>query len=40
MAAQFLADLRGILAGTGDYFANPLVLCGVLLAIWFLWRRA
>jgi hypothetical protein len=40
MAAQLLADLRDILGDLADYVAHPLVLAALLLAIWFLWRRA
>ncbi len=39
MLAQFLANLRGVLAEAGDFFSQPLVLAGVLVGIWLLWRR-
>jgi len=40
MAPQLLADLRDIMGEIADYVAHPLVLAALLLAIWFLWRRA
>jgi hypothetical protein len=39
MVAELLASLRGAMGGAGNYFANPWVLYGILLATYLIYRK-